>query len=121
MARHAGGAYVNMHGGHAYANAVRKSVAGLPLVHVDTHVEACADLADYWVSYAGSVPRVALELGGLVDPPTMATYKVEFQPAKRRAVVKRETVEQEDTPPVKRTETWTLDAGVFVKPTAPAE
>lgn len=81
----AGGAYLNLKGGYAYPEALKKSAQS-----------------------------------GLVDLPNHATYKVEFQPAKKRALVHREHVEQEDQPPRKWTETWALDGGVFVEPPKPA-
>ncbi len=111
-----GGAYLSMKGGNVWADALKKGAAGLPLVHLDTHVEACADFADYWVGYANGRPYVALEKSGLVDPPNRSTYKVEFQPAKQRAFIKCEQVIEEDQPPKKWTEVWSLDGGVFMPP-----
>ncbi len=110
----AGQAYVQRKGGHAYPDVVKKSAAGVPLVHVDSHVEACADVADIWVSWVDRKPRIALELWGLIDPPTMSTYKVQF--TKKGALVTHSHVEQENAPPVKSTQTWPLDGGVFTRP-----
>jgi hypothetical protein len=110
----AGQAYVRQKGGHAYPDVVKKSAAGIALVHVDSHVEACADVADFWVSFTDGKARIALELWGLVDPPTMSTYQVQL--TKKGAVVTHSKVEQEDAPPVKTTQTWPLDGGVFTRP-----
>jgi hypothetical protein len=110
----AGGAFLGLTGGYAYPDALGKAKAGLPLVHVDSHVEACADFADFWVSYTGGKAQLAMTLRGIADPPAMASYQVEFQ--KGLAVVKREQAEEEDKPPKKWTERWVLDGGVFVPP-----
>jgi len=114
--RPSGGAFLGLEGGNAYAEALKKGTAGLPLIHVDTHVEACADFSDAWISYANGTPRLALHQSGLIDPPNHATYKVEFQAAKKRALIKREKAEEEDKPHRKWTEVWSLDGGVFVPP-----
>jgi hypothetical protein len=112
----AGGAYLSMQGGYAYPEALKRSVAGLPLVHVGSHVEACADFVDYWVSYDGSAPKLAMRQAGLTDFPSNFTYKVEFQPAKRRALVHFSKAMGEDLPPKQWTETWPLEGRVFVDP-----
>jgi hypothetical protein len=67
----------------------------VPLVHVSTGVEACADYAELWMLYRSSGPGVAgtlstaLELSGLVDPPNCSTFEVNFRPRRLRAVVTR--------------------------------
>lgn len=110
-----GGAYISFIGGYAWPELVKKATAGLPLVHVDTHVEACSDFSDYWVSYRDGTPRVALWLAGLRDPPNMATYRVEFKPAKSTVLVHHQQDVEEGKPPKKWTETWVLDGGVYVE------
>ena len=71
----AGQAYV----GHDVLNvtaALAPNVAPVPLVKVSSRPEACADYWDVYVSIVDGVPRDALELYGLADPPSMATPSV---------------------------------------------
>jgi len=58
-------------------------------------------------------PQIALALHGLVDPPSLYTYRVEFQPAKKRALVHLEKAEEEGKPHRKWTDIWTLADGLF--------
>lgn len=73
----AGQAYV----GHDVLNVTAElaaKVAPVPLVKVSSRPEACADYWDVYVSIVDGVPREALGLYGLADPPSMATPSVKF-------------------------------------------
>ena len=82
-----GQAYLDVKGGRADARLLPSTVAGLPLVKVGSHPEACADYADYYVSYVGKEARVALTVSGVADPPVHAMPHVRFEPRTRTAVV----------------------------------
>jgi len=91
----AGGAYLGVQGSDMHANLLRAKVASVPLIHVHSGVEACADFADYWISYRSTGPgvvgtvRVALEQTGLMDPPSSSTYEVKFDAKRKTAVITR--------------------------------
>lgn len=91
----AGGAYLSQDGSTVKADIVPMKKAGVTLIHVWTGVPACADFADYWVVYRTEGPRrlgllsVALEQGGLMDPPSCSTYAVKFSASRKMAVVTR--------------------------------
>ena len=117
----AGGAYVSQKGGVVRADLLPANKAGLPLIHVWTGVEACADFADYWVSYTSNgkakpgMAAIALTQGGLMDPPSCSTYAVKFDAKRHLAVV---TTSQGDcgtskAKPTLDTSRWVLVDGVY--------
>ena len=91
-------------GGPAQVKLIAAKKAGMPLLQVDSMPERCGDFVTSYVSY--TVPekkkgvlgkaKLALELGGLSDPPTIATFKVSFQPAAKRAQVTRTSIEEDE-------------------------
>ncbi|MBZ4418322.1 SH3 domain-containing protein [Myxococcus sp. RHSTA-1-4] len=120
----AGQAYLSVNGGPAKARLVAAKTAGLPLVQVDSTPEACGDFSTAYVSY--TVPgnkkgvlgkaKIALELGGLADPPAHSSYQVSFQPKQKGlTVVRTNTEEDESGKEVKTTERtrYKLSDGVF--------
>lgn len=117
-----GGAYISAQGGVVEALLHGPAVAGIPLLEVRSFVEACADYTHRFVSYVpgpgGTAPRMALELAGLTDPPTIASFDVTFDPVARTAKVDNEvTGEDEQGESIveeKRTERYRLVEGVFV-------
>ena len=73
----AGRAYV----GHDALNVSARFVGGVapvPLLEVSSRPEACSDYWKIYVSLVGGVPRQALALYGVADPPAMQTSTVEF-------------------------------------------
>ncbi len=130
----AGQAYMSVDGGPATAKFVTAKTAGLPLVQVDSSPEACGDFSTTYVSY--TVPgnkkgvlgkaKLAMELGGLADPPNSSTYKVSFQPKQQGLTVVRTTIEAVDESGKEEKSTertqYKLADGVFteVKPSGPA-
>ncbi len=117
----AGGAYLGQKGGVVRADLLPAKKAGLPLIHVWTGVEACADFADYWVSYTSDgkakpgMANIALTQGGLMDPPNCSTYEVKFDAKRHLAVV---TTSQGDcgttkAKPTLDTSRWVLVDGVY--------
>ena len=114
----AGGAYISQHGGDATVELLKAGVAGIPLLHVYSGVEACADFADYWVSYRSPGParlgtlRTALALSGLMDPPSSSTYEVKFTAKRSLADVTRTTGEHGAAEQVERAR-YRLVNGVY--------
>jgi hypothetical protein len=88
------------------------NVAPVPLVKVSSRPEACADFWEIYVSVVDGVPRKALELYGLADPPAMATPSVKFAPD-GTAVVTLRTEEDEKHVRTKRTR-YRFDGRVYV-------
>jgi hypothetical protein len=95
--------------------------AGIPLVHVYSGVEACADYGESWASYtspARSKPgmaHLALQQTGLQDPPSCSTFRVKFDGKRKLAVVTREEDacrEDGGKPKVEETR-WVLVDGVY--------
>ncbi|RKG89864.1 SH3 domain-containing protein [Corallococcus terminator] len=119
-------------GGPATLTLVPAKKAGMALLVVDSRPERCGDLVTSYVSYAGAdgkkgvlgKAKLALELGGLMDPPSESTFKVSFQPAAKRLQVARTTVEDEDAEgnPMKSTERtlYQWQDGVFAEVKKPA-
>lgn len=129
----AGQAYLSVKGGPATAKLVPAKTAGLPLVQVDSAPEACGDFSTAYVSY--TVPgnkkgvlgkaKVALELGGLSDPPVHSSFKVSFQPKQKGLTVARTNSEEDESGKELQTTERTkykLADGVFteVKPSGAA-
>jgi hypothetical protein len=87
-------------------------VAPVPLLKVSSRPEACADFWEIYVSVVDGVPRKALELYGLADPPAMATPSVKFA-RDGTAVVTLRTEEDEKHVRTKRTR-YRFDGRVYV-------
>ncbi|RKH61471.1 SH3 domain-containing protein [Corallococcus interemptor] len=91
-------------GGPVTVTLVPASQAGVTLLQLDSSPERCGDFVTSYVSYTGSngkpgvlgKAKLALELGGLMDPPNESTFTVSFQPAAKRALVVRTSVEEEE-------------------------
>jgi hypothetical protein len=88
-------------------------VAPVPLVKVTSRPEACGDYWDTYVSIVDGVPRKALELFGLADPPAMSTPSVKFA-RDGTAVVTLRTEEDEKVVRTKRTR-YRFDGRVYVE------
>jgi hypothetical protein len=116
--RAAGGAFLSQKGGNASASVVDASVAGLPLLRVDSRPEACADYSETYVSFAGGQAKIALALSGLADPPVHSTPSVKFNPKTRTAVVTQTNSQEDDngrTHTKKIVTRYRLAGGVFVE------
>ena len=98
--RATGGAYIGVRGGDIEVFAHPRTMAGIPLLEVRSFVEACADYTHRFVSYTrdddGAVPRLALELAGLTDPPTFATFEASFDAANLGVTVDEKVVTEDD-------------------------
>jgi hypothetical protein len=124
--RPAGGAYISRQGGLARVRVLPPATAGVGLIEVFVHVEACADYATHWVSYQvpGRKPgvlgeaKLALTQGGLSDPPVHASYEVSFDPKLPGATVQRKVTEEDAQGKVteeRKTLRFKLQDGVFVE------
>jgi len=121
----AGGAYLGQRGGRATIKLVPKETAGLGLVEVFAHVEACADYATHWVSYTvpGAKPKLlgsaklAMTQSGLADSPVHSSYEVTFDARRRTAkAVQTQTMDDEEGESVTKTTTqYALKNGVYVE------
>lgn len=89
----------------AQAQVVPVGEAGIPLLRVDTSLEACGPYSTTWFSYVspGKITgrrgrvRAALHLVGISDPPEWSGYEVTFDARNQRAVVSRTySVEDDD-------------------------
>lgn len=67
---------------------------GTPLVEIGSHIEACGDYWDAYVSYTGGKAREALKLTGVSDPPVSQVQEVKFSPG--LAEVEETVVEPDD-------------------------
>ena len=120
----AGQAYLGLRGGNASAALEAATLAGIPLIRLESRPEACSDYLTAYVSYvpdhAGNVAaRVALELPGLADPPVHASSTPQFDAARRRVRVTSVSEEEDDEGNVSREQSVTLYSlvdGVFVEP-----
>ncbi len=116
LMRPAGGAYLSQKGGNVSAHL--ETVFGIPMLKIGSHPEACSDYFDTYVSYAGGKAQVALELGGLADPPVHSTPSVKFEPKTRTAVVSQTNSEEDEKGGVhvhKSVTRYHLVGGVFRK------
>lgn len=120
----AGGAFIGRRGGLATVKLVPRQTAGVDLVEVFAHVEACADDATHWVSYTApagergrlGTARVALSQMGMSDPPTVSSYEVRFDAKARTARVVRTQEGEDDEGAVQRstsTTAYRLVDGVY--------
>jgi len=88
------------------------NVAPVPLIKVSSRPEACADYWDVYVSIVDGVPREALGLYGLADPPVLSTSTVKFG-RDGTAVVTQRTSEDEKLVRTRRTR-YRFDGRVYV-------
>ena len=107
----AGRAYVGHDAWKVSAELV-DGAAPVPLVKVTSRPEACADYWDIYVIVVDGVPRNALELDSVADPPAMQTTTVKFA-RDGTAVVTTRTSEDEKHVRIKRTR-YRFDGRVFV-------
>ena len=88
----AGQGFLSRKGGNA--SVALFSRGPVPLVRIDSRPEACSDYWEIYVSVVDGVPREALSMNGIADPPAMSTPSVKF--AGDGAVVTTRTSEDED-------------------------
>lgn len=118
-----GGAYLSQKGSTAQPTFQKVKIAGVPLVHVYSGVEACADFGDYWVSYQARAPgetgmlRIALELTGISDSPTMSSYDVHFDAKRKQVDVTTTTANEEGVAPTVERARYVFVDGVYRKET----
>lgn len=75
-----GGGFLGLRGAGVTADVIPASNAGVPLLHMYTGVEACADFSEYWISFTKGAPMIAHREVGLVDPPNCFQYEAAFSP-----------------------------------------
>ena len=120
----AGGAYLSQRGGMADVKIVPKQKAGVGLVEVFAHVEACADFATHWVSYQvpGNKPgllgeaKLAMSQSGISDSPVHSRYEVTFDPKTKTAKsvqTNSESDEEGKETVSKEAHNYRLEAGVY--------
>lgn len=108
-----GGAFLSHKGGPASAVLVDSKVAGIPLLKVGSHPEACSDYGDYYVSFdQAGAPHLALSVEGLADPPTHVTPTLKFDARAGTATVTMK-YENEDEKPRKKTLRYRRVSGVY--------
>ena len=86
-------------------------VAPVPLFKVSSRPEACSDYWDIYVSVVDGVPRQALALYGVADPPAMQSSTVKFA-RDGTAVVTTTTSEDEKVVRTRRTR-YRFDGRVY--------
>lgn len=87
-------------------------VAPVPLIKVSSRPEACSDYWDIYVSVVDGVPRIALALYSVADPPAMQTSTVKLA-RDGTAVVTVRTEEDERHVRTRRTR-YRFDGRVYV-------
>jgi hypothetical protein len=108
-----GQGYMSRTGGNVSADLVDKGLP-VPLLRVASRPEACSDYWEVYVSVVDGVPRKALELYGLADPPSMSTPSVKFS-GSDGAVVTTRTAEDEDGKKVRvERKRYRFDGRVYV-------
>lgn len=107
----AGQGYMSRVGGNVSATLFKE--APIALIQIASRPEACSDYWEIYVSVVDGVPRNALELDGLADPPSMSTPSVRFD--RQSAVVTQRTAEDEAGKKVRVTRTrYRFDGRVYV-------
>jgi hypothetical protein len=107
----AGQGYMSRTGGNVSAQLSK--AAPVPLVEIASRPEACSDYWEVYVSVVDGVPREALRLDGLADPPSMSTPTVKF--ARDGAVVTTRTSEDDEGKKIRTTRTrYRFDGRVYV-------
>jgi hypothetical protein len=107
----AGQAYVG-HDAWKVSAEIVDGAAPVPLVKVTSRPEACADYWDIYVSFVDGVPRNALELDSVADPPVMQTTTAKLA-RDGSAVVTTRTSEDDKNVRIKRTR-YRFDGRVYV-------
>lgn len=100
-------------GGVAHTEMIDRKVAGVPLLKVATDAEACGDTAVAFVSIVGGEPRLALEVAGLADPPSMCVSTFEY--ARRELTVVTSTSDGDAPKPKITRQHYVLKRGRYVK------
>jgi hypothetical protein len=109
----AGQGFMSRTGGNVAAELVA-GAAPVPLVKLSSRPEACSDYWEIYVSVVDGVPRNALELDGIADPPAMSTPSLKL--AGLEAVVTQRTSEDYDGKKVRVTRTrYRFDGRTFVE------
>lgn len=107
----AGQGFMSRKGGNVIAE-LAPGKAPVTLVHLSSRPEACSDFWDVYVSVVGGVPREALSLFGLADPPSMSSSTAKF--SGDGAVVTTRTAEDETHTRTKRTR-YRWNGSVYVE------
>jgi hypothetical protein len=111
----AGRGYVFNKGGNVSAVVV-EGVAPVPLLKVSSRPEACSNYWDTYVSIVDGVPREALTLDGVADPPVSQRSTAKFDPRAGTAVVTTIISEDEDGKHDRTTRArYRWDGSTFVK------
>lgn len=106
-----GEGYMSRVGGNVSARLFKE--APVALLQIASRPEACSDYWEIYVSVVDGVPRKALELYGLADPPSMSTPSARF--AGDGAVVTQRTAEDEEGKKMRVTRTrYRFDGRVYV-------
>jgi hypothetical protein len=108
----AGQAYVGHEAWKLSAELV-DGVAPVPLVKVTSRPEACADYWDIYVSVVDGVPRNALELDSVADPPVMQTTTAKLGRDGTAVVTTRTSEDEDKHVRIKRTR-YRFDGRVYV-------
>ena len=111
----AGLGYVFNKGGNVAA-VVADGVAPVRLLKVSSRPEACSNYWDTYVSLVDGVPREALTLAGVADPPVSQSFSARFDPRAGTAVVTTEITQDEEGGHEKRSRArYRWNGSVFVK------
>ena len=109
-----GEGYLSRKGGQVVASLLPADKAGIPLIQLGSHIDACGDYWDAYASYTDGKAREALMLRGASDPPVFQTTTATF--TKGAAQVEEDVTEQDEKGKEKKTVTrksLVLDHGVF--------
>jgi hypothetical protein len=109
----AGRGYIYNKGGNVSAVLV-EGVAPVPLLKVSSRPEACSNYWDSYVSIVDGVPREALTLDGVADPPVSQSSSAKFDARAGTAVVTTSVTEDEDKPAKKTRKRYRWNGSVFV-------
>lgn len=123
--RPAGEEFLSQRGGRVKASLLEAKQAGLPLVKLESRIEACGDFFDGYVSYVtpGGKPeeqgtaREALIARGSSDSPMFANFTVAFQADRKGATVETTVTEADENGKEKvvekTTETYSFKDGKY--------
>lgn len=122
--RPSGEEIMGQRGGRVKASLVDRKTAGVPLIKLESRIEACGDFLDAYVSYVTEkgeasekgTAREALLVRGVSDPPVFSTFTVQFEPDAKAATVEyenKETLEDGTEKVEKVTEKYSYAAGKF--------
>lgn len=108
----AGQGYLSRRGGNVSVEPAG-TVAGVPLVKLGSHPEACADFWDVYVSVVDGVPHDALALVGVADPPVMSSSTVKLDARAGSALVTTRVTDEEGGAPRIRRERYRWNGTIF--------